>query len=298
MDLLEFYDSSEGSEASGESKDNVASSGSDDDDDDDSLKLVNVINSSAAARSASSNDKLFVRSVPHVRGNWAGHVFIDLKVYQSNADLQEAVTVSIRELANRLMVATRQRKQSAGDGPSSSSSSSVSTTTGGTSTLQLLQPQTIVRHEDLHVSLSRPFFLQLASLESFVRDLQSELTHRPFALTVRFKKHKILVNDERTRTFWCWHVDTTPPLLHLIESIDHIMSEYRQPTYYDPPSFHVSVASVAGNMAMEGYGMKDSATENDSDDDDDDDCVTTILVRAISCTFGTTKEFSIPLRND
>ena len=110
--------------------------------------------------------------------------------------------------------------------------------------------------EELHISLSRPFYLQAGNLEPFVQCLGTKLAQAavpPFALSLPglnkdgdVSPCSLLHNDDRTRSFAV--VATTAPssgaaLREIVRHVDSCLALYRQPPYYDPPVFHVSLAS-------------------------------------------------------
>lgn len=210
---------------------------------------------------------LFVRSVPHVRGNWAGHVFLQI---QGGNQWRRQTKKSVERF--------RQRLQGAGwSGP-------------------------LVVSEGLHVSLSRPFFLQLASIENFVKQLKQRLaSERQLMLTVT-NQERLLVNEEQTRSFLCWSV-AAPSLLRLIHLVDGVLENYQQPKYYESPQFHVSLASVPGNVESllqedrcAGEDSHESSSEEASDSTSEE-CHHHwhVPVSCLHCSFGTTKLYRIDL---
>jgi hypothetical protein len=267
-----------------------------------------------------------VRSVPHVRGNWAGHVFLPVQLWDSTA-AQPAIRKSMQQFES-LWLKTRQRRQLA---PSST---------------------TTMVHDDWHISLSRTFYLQLGSIESFVQDLRARVSfEHEFSLWLDMEQPEMLVNDEHTRSFWTLPVrktsTTTPPwstLLRLVQQVNDVLRKFQQPTYYESPIFHVSLASCVGSVVVGENKMMPNDDGDDHDDeqqkqqhrstgtttttssiqkkdgvsnttskeqielsddsdaeknDDDDNDETPRFLRAhidsIHCTFGTTKSYVIPL---
>jgi hypothetical protein len=209
----------------------------------------------------------------------------------------------------------------------------------------------------LHISLSKYFSMSIANLEPFVEQLgvlvqDTKLTRSRIIIETgscsksgsnnnKSSRPTILINDERTRSFWCWNVSSSTGvssnsssndvLVRLVGLVDTVLKRYKQPTYYQPPTFHISIASFAGDLTKDvvepsladklsdddigsgcgslsktsparthlGESKKSLSKEedddvNDSDDDDDDDSIIVVVDRII-CSFGTTKEFVIPL---
>jgi hypothetical protein len=192
----------------------------------------------------------FDRSLPHVRGNWAGHIFAPL-----TEDLSEQVEASIESFRKALELSGWSGK--------------------------------VVAQTGLHVSFSRPFFLQVASIESFQRELRAALSYER-ALATKVIKPIVLSNDEGTRSFFGWKLDTNPGLVRLVREIDAVMIKYKQKQYYNPPIFHISLASIHGEVPAKITSLLDPLVE-------DQDFESLLHLRQLSCTFGTTKRFEIAL---
>ena len=266
MDLLRDYSSSSSDEEHtfGPNKptneeDHVASP------EETTLGHVRLIDSSNEA-----ND-LFVREVPHTRGNWAGHVFCQAPSFGRRA------SASVTAFCSRLQEA------------------------GYTGTV-------LSHSHNLHLSLSRPFFLQESSIESFVNSLQQRLSlERTTQLVVTGEK--LLVNDSGTRSFWCWSLSANPSIRRILNHVDEVMQEYKQDTFYESPEFHVSLASLPGNVTnllkrhsrQEKEKVAHTATEVDgssgsSDNEDDGNVPAIVTIDHIYITFGTTKHYRIGLK--
>jgi U6 snRNA phosphodiesterase len=250
MDLIEGSDSSDDEEIINDNNKHVLTDKTDQSAAS-SLKRSRVDVIAAHSHEASA---LFVRTVPHVRGNWAGHVFC--KVSRSPGS---SVFVFRRELER----------------------------VGWSGTL--------VAHDDLHISLSRPFFLQEANIDSFVRELRHELAGVP-RTNLRVTNHIVLVNDNGTRSFWCWALSTSPTMLRIIASIDLVLAKYQQPTYYQPPKFHVSLASIPGLVPSQFLANTSEWNNEDTLSGSDDETESsTVRVDHVVCTLGTTKRFCFQL---
>lgn len=221
----------------------------------------------------------FVRSVPHIPGNWAGHAFCP--VPKNHHAWREAMTESVLRFQQHL--------QKLGDAFSGNHIISHIPSNSGNNINETMPPPTI------HFSLSRPFSLQLSSVESFVEKLQQRLQYIPTipALCVYPMAERVLVNDEGTRSFWTWPLGSAstqqqhPTLMAIMEEINSVLRSYNQPPYYDPPIFHISLASVSGAIPVTTANAKTTPTAS-----------TTSLympVKQVHCTFGTTKHFKIDL---
>lgn len=221
---------------------------------------------------------LFVRDVPHTRGNWAGHVFCKIPLL-----LECRASKSVKAFCSRLQQA------------------------GWTGSV-------LSHTSNLHVSLSRPFFLQQSSIESFVNALRQRLSLER-STVLRVTGEKLLVNDSGTRSFWCWSLSSTPSMHRILNQVDDVLREYQQATYYESPEFHVSLASLPGNIAdlLDRHApqevaetvqttVEDDALGEDSKDvlseDSNDDDVEPVIVSIdhVFISFGTTKKIRIDLK--
>ena len=223
-------------------------------------------------------EALFVRTTPHIRGNWAGHVFVKVDIEQGGNDCDdedEEETSKLDAMVRRSLGRLRQSLEDC----------------GWSGTIHPhLNPCDV--HKGLHISLSRPFFLQLASIPSFVATLKEKLSLEQSTTLTVLKEEMILTNDEGTRSFWCWSVSSTPTILRILSHVDCVMQQYNQPVYYKPPRLHVSVGSIRGRVP--DLSQRDDAStgeSNSSDDDDDDDDRFVFVVDCIHCSFGTTKSY-------
>lgn len=213
-----------------------------------------------------TEDDLFIRKVPHTPGNWASHVFVKVSLCHVGSARK-----SVARFCSRL--------ENAG-------------WTG-----------TVLSHEaNLHLSLSRPFFLQLSSIESFVRSLKKSLMHE-HSTKLLVTGETLLVNDERTRSFWCWKLTENPSITRILKHVDKVLTDYKQDPYYEAPEFHVSLASLAGNVqdlfpsqrhANEADRVA-SADSADEEEDADSNVPLILSVDHVYCTFGTTKTYRIDL---
>lgn len=212
---------------------------------------------------------LFVREVPHTRGNWAGHVFVKIP-----SSFGRRARTSVTAFCSRLEEA------------------------GWTGTVLSHTP-------NLHLSLSRPFFLQQSSIESFVQSLQQRLSHeRRTRLVVTGEK--LLVNDSGTRSFWCWSLSKNASIQRILSHVDAVLIEYQQDTYYESPEFHVSLASLPGNVEellrqydtrqTDGSASVGSKSDDNDSDQDDSDGPLIVTIDHVCVTFGTTKFYRIDLK--
>lgn len=127
------------------------------------------------------------------------------------------------------------------------------------------------RKKELHISLSRQFYLRTHHIESFVQELGLALGVAPIMPLRIDSKHFILSNDDESRRFLCIPVhDATGGLRRLVDATSATLTRFRQPAYYENPIFHVSIAEApVVHEAGTSIKMDDSSYSEDEDDDDD-----------------------------
>jgi Uncharacterised conserved protein len=229
---------------------------------------------------------LFVRSQPHVPGNWAGHVFVNLSPHASCS----ATSWNVAE--TKCLDRIRKRFESSSGGYNINNNNGSNT------------GAVVVVHGQMnwHVSLSRPFYLQAACIDSFVKELEQSLTGVvASSRTIRLLPHEctLLVNDDKTRSFWVWPVQ--PSLKDLVQIVDRILLKYKQPMYYKPAHFHISVASIPEDLSTfwnqnsrnNSVDRRESIDDNDDVDEEEDESLYARITE-VQCVIGN-KSFSFPL---
>ncbi len=228
------------------------------------------------------------RNKKHVQGNWAGHVFLKipcnsgcgenqneemlyrsivstLRWFQCRMNLQVRsspyTTESIEEVPIVPHVSSRDLENICSSDSDSERKSSQSASDEASSASE----------NELHISLSRQFFLQKQSLNPFLSHLKQRIqagsqrsihVHVPtLALNdedknlracpfgdshqgQRITDMEILSNDEQTRSFLTIPVITPgSEITSLVKIVDSTMRKFGVKEYYDDPKFHISIAS-------------------------------------------------------
>ncbi|XP_021948959.1 U6 snRNA phosphodiesterase isoform X2 [Folsomia candida] len=102
--------------------------------------------------------------------------------------------------------------------------------------------------EDLHLSLSKTVVLRHHWIDSFLSTLKNNVTQiNRFNLV--YLTFQTYVNEEKTRTFISMNVHPSPQLYELVDASDRALAEYELPTYYEDPSFHVSLCWMVGDQS-------------------------------------------------
>lgn len=161
------------------------------------------------------------RAAPHVRGQWASHVYLEL-----------SPSSSLRKVLQQSYDAVVESASSSEDAAAA---------------VHSLLPGARTDHRDttdeaLHLSLSRPLMLltnQRQDLKKAVARIADRF--RPFA--ARYASFGILENDEKTRRFLGIEVGQGYTELEaLVRRLDEAFAEMRLPAYYPEPRFHTSIA--------------------------------------------------------
>ncbi|KAI0262432.1 hypothetical protein BC834DRAFT_828908 [Gloeopeniophorella convolvens] len=153
------------------------------------------------------------RTTPHVEGQWASYVYVPIVLRGPLRGIVErAVAIARGEAPSVRLLGTDQGRDD------------------------------VASLRELHVSLTRPFFLrphQKEEMKQAVRRVAKD--HAPF--TASFAAFSDLTNDERTRTFLCLEVGAGHQELRtLSNALTPSLLSFRQKEYYEQPRFHSSFA--------------------------------------------------------
>ncbi|KAI9436642.1 hypothetical protein H4582DRAFT_1816510 [Lactarius indigo] len=158
------------------------------------------------------------RATPHVEGQWAAHVYVSLVLCGALRGIVErAVSIAKQEVAGVRLL-------------------------GGADSDT--NPDSVAAVRELHVSLTRPFFLRAHQKEEMKRAVRDAAkAHPPF--TASFAAFSNLTNDEHTRTFLCMEVGAGHSELRaLSDTLTPTLLSFHQKEYYEQPRFHASFAWV------------------------------------------------------
>ncbi|EDR13734.1 uncharacterized protein LACBIDRAFT_309043 [Laccaria bicolor S238N-H82] len=152
-----------------------------------------------------------IRTIPHVDGQFASHIYIALPLGREQPLLQ-----LLRDIL-------REAKESV-------------------PYLYEIGFTSEEKTSELHISLSRPIFLRVHQREDLKKALRA-LARRQKKFTLSFATFSELVNDEKTRTFLTMEVGAGHhELQNLAEALSPALQGIRQKEYYTNPRFHASIA--------------------------------------------------------
>lgn len=153
----------------------------------------------------------------------------------------------------------------------------------------VLNPQ-----EEFHLSVSQTVVLRHHWIQPFTQSLRKGLLNcRRFVCTA--ERLKVYCNAERTRTFLGLEVCTGhAQLLDLVQTVDKTMSEFGLDTFYEKPSFHVSLAWCVGDL----IGKMNTCVQELQrvvEDKEEDPFLLNLDCTELRCRTGN-KTFSFPLK--
>ncbi|GAA5875878.1 hypothetical protein JCM1840_002962 [Sporobolomyces johnsonii] len=195
------------------------------------------------------------RATPHVQGQWAAHVYLELELTPVfRKTLKHAVSLASSSSSSATIHSLLEPPPTPTPTPTPSRSTSPSVETpllaAANSPSPAPSPQPDSAQETLHISLSRPLFLQTnqrADLVALVAQVAAET--RGFA--ARYAAFGVLENDERTRRFLGIEVgEGYDQLKALVARLDASLLRLRLPAYYDPPRFHTSIAWTPSSSSL------------------------------------------------
>ncbi|CAI9616561.1 unnamed protein product, partial [Staurois parvus] len=153
----------------------------------------------------------------------------------------------------------------------------------------------LTKMEEFHISQSQTVILRHHWIEPFIQSLRERLrlVNRFLCIANRLK---VYTNQEKTRTFLGLEVTVgQQQLLDVVSEVDQSLQEFRLETFYQNPSFHVSLAWCVGDMVDLLQGTVRDHLQRVVDDFDDSEILTRFYADEIRCKAGN-KVFSIPLR--
>lgn len=277
----------------------------------------------------------FVRNSPHIPGNWAGNIYISLNPtfktrrlskQHSNSNvnsyqrLKEFACQNIKSVHNQWIEIANKRQllddedivmvphfnmNRVDDRSSSCSNHSDDSSDDNVSHSSMESENDIECEEDnLHISLSKPFFLQKHSIKPFYDELQLRLNLIEPFLIRSSTTLEVLVNDKQTRSFLtlpfsdcCSSHATTGnnkdgnKLKSLIAVIDSVMIKFGLDCYYEDPKFHCSIASWKGSYSNQDWIGNDKRIATDTNKNCNETHSTfTFMIQGVHCDFGSTEK--------
>ncbi|GAA5873247.1 hypothetical protein JCM8547_008612 [Rhodosporidiobolus lusitaniae] len=220
------------------------------------------------------------RAVPHEKGQWAAHVYLELELSPSfRKTLKEAVAASISSLTPASPVTVHSLIEAPSSTPSSRSTTPLVPPGDEKASADIppppkrlppplpgsAQPSTAPSASSstaLHLSLSRPLMLQ-TNQRGEMRAMVGKVAKDGIGFSARYASFGVLENDERTRRFLGIEIGTGyDEMLALVRRLDGHLFALRLPAYYDEPRFHTSLAwsSTTSSSALSSSDLPFSDT--------------------------------------
>ncbi|XP_021497283.1 U6 snRNA phosphodiesterase 1 [Meriones unguiculatus] len=159
---------------------------------------------------------------------------------------------------------------------------------------QMFMPR-LVRMEEFHLSLSQSVVLRHHWILPFVQVLKDRMaSFQRFFFSAN--RVKIYTNQEKTRTFIGLEVSSGhAQFLDLVSEVDRVMKEFDLTTFYQDPSFHVSLAWCVGDARLQLEGQCLQELQEIVDEFEDSEMLLRVLAEQVRCKSGN-KFFSMPLK--
>ncbi|KAJ2523405.1 poly(U)-specific 3'-to-5' RNA exonuclease [Coemansia sp. RSA 2049] len=180
----------------------------------------------------------------HVPGGWAGHVYLAVK---ESVGLCRVSQTCIQEICRR-----RQKQRQAGD--AGTSEEGEGETAGGVG-----QKDRVRRVDNLHVSLTRVFYLQEHEICGFVEALEKAVraaSRGPFA--IGFSKASVYASETERRAFVGLDIGHgAERLAGMARVVDEVMRRFGKQPFFANARFHVSIVRVDEGGKMIGQQEKE-----------------------------------------
>ncbi|GAA5929797.1 hypothetical protein JCM3775_006555 [Rhodotorula graminis] len=169
------------------------------------------------------------RAVPHQRGLWAAHVFLELEPSTGLSKVLKKATVDAAAAAPDDSTVHSLLSPSAADKCKSDAPSAIDAGDHSSSAA-------------LHLSLSRPLMLQTNQRQE-LRAAVAKVAAASSGFDARYASFGVLENDDKSRRFLGVEIGHGyDQLLALTHKLDAELERLRLPTYYPTPRFHTSLA--------------------------------------------------------
>ncbi|XP_069822513.1 U6 snRNA phosphodiesterase 1 [Dendropsophus ebraccatus] len=140
--------------------------------------------------------------------------------------------------------------------------------------------------EEFHISLSQTVILRHHWINPFVQSIKERLCSVNRFLCVA-DQLKVYVNKEKTRSFLGLEVVTGhQQLLEIVSEVDKSLQEFNLETFYQNPSFHVSLAWCVGDVTKSFQGACLQELQKVLDEFEDSDLLTRFSAEEICCKCG------------
>ncbi|XP_005388562.2 PREDICTED: U6 snRNA phosphodiesterase isoform X2 [Chinchilla lanigera] len=153
----------------------------------------------------------------------------------------------------------------------------------------------LVRMEAFHLSLSQSVVLRHHWILPFMQALKDRVaSFERFLFTAN--RVKIYTNQEKTRTFVGLEVTSGhAQFLDLVSEVDRVMEEFDLTTFYQDPSFHISLAWCVGDACLQLEGRCVQELQEIMDEFEDSEMLLRVQANQVRCKSGN-KFFSMPLK--
>ncbi|KAG0095092.1 nuclear protein localization protein 4 [Podila epicladia] len=174
-----------------------------------------------------------IRSRPHIDGSWPVHVYLDVKLSEEMFDIVSSFTESARKLVPKT-ISMLQSIQAMRADPKATP----------------IEAKSAEDATELHISLTRPIYLQALHIGRFVSDVREAFKGKK-RFNVSFSGLQAFSNDDKTRSFLSLRIGSGhSELERLLVEMDEIVERYAQPKFYEEPEFHASFAWAVGGDSL------------------------------------------------
>ncbi|KAF9171218.1 nuclear protein localization protein 4 [Mortierella sp. AD010] len=181
-----------------------------------------------------------VRTRAHIDGSWPVHVYLSAidalnETVKLSGDLFDIVSTLVKS-ARKTVPSTVSLLQSIETQKNPKAIPTEAKTAEGAT--------------ELHISLTRPIYLQELHIGRFVSEVRDAFKNRK-RFNLSFSGVQSFSNDEKTRSFLSLRVGSGHAEIEsLVAEMDIIVERYSQPTFYSDPQFHASFAWAVGGDVL------------------------------------------------
>ncbi|KAG8230354.1 hypothetical protein J437_LFUL000625 [Ladona fulva] len=110
---------------------------------------------------------------------------------------------------------------------------------------------TLKKVEDLHISVTKTVVLRHHWIDPFIDSVQEAISSFS-RFSIGFGSLNVLTNEEKTRTFIGFGIDIGfDKLLKVVQKMDSCLEDFKLPSFYKDPTFHMSLVWCVGDREEE-----------------------------------------------
>ncbi|CAG8446750.1 5454_t:CDS:2 [Funneliformis mosseae] len=176
-----------------------------------------------------------IRTSPHVEGNWATHVYLEVVLTEEMDLIIKKIKKLTQEVVNEdgVKIFSCIEKHNVNDD------------------VDELDDNDYFEETKLHISLSRPLLLKYHHIENFWTKIKKGFLNRK-RFSLSFANIAGFSNDDDTRSFMALEVGKgSSELKSMVNIVNKVAKDFQQKPFYENPRFHASILWALGGSSID-----------------------------------------------